>query len=209
MSICPASGFFDIKERLIPALYRAGERVVPYRTHAAIPRVLSASTYLALNEWMIERQVGQTDTPAEYVRSNQALIHRDAWVASDAVLVGPVIVSGGARIQSEAVVVGPTSIGRDVVIGSSAFVSRTAVWRRAFIGDHATADRCLIADDGVLEARIQSRSAVVVGGRRLESAPATASAGLMGLLETPAMDVARKVGRLLSGAEWSRSPAAQ
>src|SRR5262249_55554303 len=53
----PATGFYDLKENLIPALYRAGQRVVAYSAPSASPRVLDAPSYLAVNEWMVERLV--------------------------------------------------------------------------------------------------------------------------------------------------------
>jgi mannose-1-phosphate guanylyltransferase len=209
LEMVPATGFCDIKEKLIPQLYRAGEAVVPYCTSKVTPRVLSASTYLAVNEWAVE-QLGEGDAvPAGYARSGQALIHRDARVAADAVLVGPVVVSAGARVKSQAVVVGPSSIGCDAVIEAGAFVFRTAVWRRALVGEHAVADRCLIGDDGFVPARSQAHQTVLTGVRRPESLSHVAEPGVESVLEMPVFEFARRVGRLLTGAEWSRSPAAQ
>ena len=94
--------------------------------------------------------------PSGYMRVGQALIHCEARVDRDAVITGPVVVNAGARIKSQAVVVGPTSIGCDAVVETGAFVFRTAVWRRALVGEHAVADRCLIADDALIPARSQA-----------------------------------------------------
>src|SRR5579864_46037 len=52
LDVVPVSGFYDIKENLIPQLYRSGETVNAYSTVGGSPRVLDASTYLAVNEWM-------------------------------------------------------------------------------------------------------------------------------------------------------------
>ena len=60
----PEEGFQDIKEKLIPRLYAAGENVSTQMAHAVAPRVVNADTYLALNQWAIERaahQVGSSD----------------------------------------------------------------------------------------------------------------------------------------------------
>lgn len=152
----PARGFCDIKEKLIPKLYGAGERIVAYEASAPVPRVLDASTYLAVNEWTIERLAGDDEIPDGYVRSGDALVHREAIVARDASLVGPVLVGPGARIQSGAVVVGPTSIGRDVIVSANALVSRSSLWRRSCIGEGAVVDRCIVADDAVLQPGTQT-----------------------------------------------------
>jgi len=208
LEMVPTTGFYDIKERLIPQLYREGERVVPYCTSKVTPRVLSASTYLAMNEWAIEQLDRSADIPAGFERSGQAVIHRDARIAPDAVLVGPVIIGAGARVKSQAVIVGPSSIGCDAVVETGAFVFRTAVWRRAFVGEHAVADRCLIADDGVVPARSKALQTVLTGVRP-QTGHETGVPSADVLRDVSTFDWARRLGRMLSGAEWSRSPAAQ
>ena len=55
LDVVPGRGFYDIKEHLIPQLYRSGERVIAYPSEGASPRVLDASSYLAVNEWMVEQ----------------------------------------------------------------------------------------------------------------------------------------------------------
>jgi NDP-sugar pyrophosphorylase family protein len=159
----PARGFYDIKEHLIPRLHRAGERVLTYSSLGAAPRVLGASTYLAVSEWVVEQLVSSRDTPVGYRRIGDSLVHCEASVASDAVLVGPVLVGPGARVQSGAVLVGPTSLGRDVRVGSAAVVSRSAIWRRSVIGDKASIDRSVVADDAVIEPEQRAFRAVIPG----------------------------------------------
>jgi NDP-sugar pyrophosphorylase family protein len=145
----PARGFCDIKETLIPRLYRAGERTQAYRVREASPRVLDESTYLALNAWMVER-LATLDAPQGYVRTSDVLVHESARVASDAVCVGPVVLGPGAEVMSRATVVGPTTIGAGSRVAPGALVSRSAVWSRCLVGDDAVADRCILADDCVV-----------------------------------------------------------
>ena len=89
--------------------------IVAYEAVAATPRVLDASTYMAVNEWVVEQLVSNGEDRDGYVRSPHGLVHRDAFVAHDATIVGPVLVGPGARVLSGAVVVGPTSIGCDAI----------------------------------------------------------------------------------------------
>jgi mannose-1-phosphate guanylyltransferase len=203
----PAKGFFDLKENLIPALYRSGQRVVVHEATHACPRVLDASSYLAVNEFVVEHLVHNGEGLDGYVRSGQGLIHREAVVADDAVLVGPLLVGPGARIMSGAVVVGPTSIGRDATIGSGALVSRSAIWRRCSIGDDSVADRCILSDDTTVEARTHAFRSVLVGNMRPE--PETVMEGPAEQSETTSQEFMRRIGRLWSSATWLRSPAAQ
>ncbi len=203
----PATGFCDIKENLIPQLHRMGARVVAHSTPAASPRVLDSSSYLAVNEWTVEQLVLNGSHPEGYLRSGSALIHSDAVVADDAVFVGPVLVGPGVRIHSRAVLVGPTSIGREATIGTGVLVSRSAVWRRCILHDQAIADRCILADDTVIAAGQEAFRAVmwtnVLGEPEIMTAPSLAPH------EAPSVDLLQRVGRVLFGASWSRSTAAQ
>jgi mannose-1-phosphate guanylyltransferase len=205
----PAHGFCDIKEKLIPQLYGAGERIVAYETATATPRVLDAATYSAVNEWMVEHLVRNGADQEGYVKSTHGLVHRDAFIAGDATMVGPVLVGPGARVLSGAVVVGPTSIGREVTIARGAMVSRSAVWRRASIGERAIADRCIVSDDAVIEAGTQTFQGVVVADPR--SCSDSDWVVRQGLQEPKkrALEGGARLGRLVFGASWSRSPAGQ
>jgi NDP-sugar pyrophosphorylase family protein len=197
----PARGFCDIKEELIPRLYAAGERIIAYDAIEEAPRVLDSSTYMAVNEWMVERLVRSSEEQDGYVRVADALVHRDAFVADDAALIGPVLIEPGARILSKAVVIGPTSIGREATIESGGVVSRSAVWRRSTIGEGATADRCVVADDAVVEAGTQTfQKVVVTPGRKSELEIDWVEAQAFLGAKEPVPGVGARLGRLGFGA---------
>jgi NDP-sugar pyrophosphorylase family protein len=203
----PAQGFFDIKESLIPLLHSAGERVIAYQSAQATPRVLDASTYLAVNEWMIERLVRRGVEEDGYLKSGDALIHREAFVAADASLVGPVLIGPGARVLSGAVVVGPTSIGREATIASGAMVARSAIWRRSAVGREATADRCIIADDAIVDSGSESVLGIVTAERDGDSDRDWVAQRALHLTKRQHREAGTKLGRLVFGAGWSRSAA--
>ena len=203
----PATGFYDIKENLIPQLHRAGKQVAAYSTPAASPRVLDCSSYLAVNEWMVEHLVMNPSHPEGYVRSGSGLIHSEAIVADDAVFVGPVLVGPGAHIHSGAVLVGPTSIGREATVGRGVLVSRSAVWRRCILHNQAVADRCILADDTVIAANTEAFRAVM--WTNVLGEPEIMTALAPRLKETSSLELLRRMGRVLLGASWSRSTAAQ
>jgi len=203
----PLRGFQDIKENLLPQLYRSGKRVIAYTTPAANPRVLGASSYLAANEWMVEHLVTSGGLLDGYVRVGESLIHREAVIADDAVFVGPVIVAPGARVLSNAVVVGPTSIGCDATLGRGALVSRSAIWRRSVVGEHSVADRCILADDTIVAPHTQSFRTVLSSVTRREAEPTRRPVAES--REAVSLELFRRMGRVLGGGTWSRSPAAQ
>jgi NDP-sugar pyrophosphorylase family protein len=203
----PDRGFYDIKEHLIPRLYRAGERVIAYSAQSASPRVLDASSYLAVNEWVVEQLVTRGEQREGYLKSENRLFHSDAVIADDAVFVGPVMVGAGARVMSGAVIVGPTSIGCDATVGRGVLVSRSALWRRCVVGKQAVTDRCIVGDDAIVDAHTQAFKAIM--GADLRREPKTSRDITLDAREAPSFELFRRVRRTLSGAALSRSPAPQ
>jgi NDP-sugar pyrophosphorylase family protein len=163
----PETGFQDVKETLIPKLYKAGERIVTHAGLGLCPRVLNAETYLALNHWMIE-QVGDNPAPLEhwgaYVEHGEVLAHPTAWVAPGARLIGPVLLGPSVRVAAGATIVGPTSLGPDCHVGEDALVSRSVAWTRCRIEAGAVVDGCVLTDDAMVPARTQLYHALKVRG---------------------------------------------
>ena len=74
-------GFLDIKEHLIPALVRSGERVATYEGSGMTLRVWNEQTYLATNEAVMAAMASSDKAPEGYQRRGDAWIHADASVA--------------------------------------------------------------------------------------------------------------------------------
>ncbi|HXB56314.1 MAG TPA: NDP-sugar synthase [Vicinamibacteria bacterium] len=168
----PETGFQDIKENLIPKLHRAGERVVAHETGRFCPHVLNAQTYMAVNQWMLQRL-------AEKGRDHgdESLVHPSAWVEQGALLVGPVQVGARARIQAGATIVGPTSIGAESTVGRSALVARSAVWSGCTVGEGAVVHGCIVGDGAVVPPVARLFNNVVGPEERSEAGPMLASLG--------------------------------
>jgi mannose-1-phosphate guanylyltransferase len=167
----PARGFQDLKEGLLPRLYRAGEKTAAYVAGDASPRALDASSYLALNDWVLQRQAALPPAEDYVARTPGAHGHVSARVSPDAVFVGPVLLGPGVQVLGDATIVGPTSIGPDSVVAAGALVSRCAVWSGSSIGEDAVVDRCIVPDGAVVPPREWMM------GRLLEPAPRAALAG--------------------------------
>src|SRR5262249_14290437 len=147
LSHIPETGYQDIKEMLIPRLYRAGERVRMHSACGACPRVSSPESYLAVNAWLLER-LGAA--PAGCVGVGEAWVDGRAEVDADARLIGPVLVGPEARVAARALVVGPTVIGTGSQIGPGALGCRSVIWDRCRIGEEGHVDRCILTDDAVV-----------------------------------------------------------
>jgi mannose-1-phosphate guanylyltransferase len=165
-------GFQDIKEGLLPRLYRSGERTAAYVAGDSSPRALDAPSYLALNDWVLERLAALPPVDG-YRAHGSAQCHDSARVSPDAVFVGPVRIGPGAQVLGDATLVGPTSVGPHSLIGPGALVSRCAVWRGSSVGEDSVADRCILPDGSVLGAREWALGQVLEpapGGRRAAAA---------------------------------------
>jgi NDP-sugar pyrophosphorylase family protein len=166
----PALGYQDIKEALIPRLYKSGELVATFAAGGEPPpRVTDASSYLALNMWALGEMATGGLSLADYARVNGAWIHPSARVDSAARFVGDVLVGPGCVIDRDAMIIGPTTVGDGCTIGERAIISRSAVWDRCKVGAAAHLDQCILTDDSRLEPRAAIRNTVCVAP--LPSAP--------------------------------------
>jgi NDP-sugar pyrophosphorylase family protein len=129
--------------------------------------VLNARTYLAVNHWMVERLAQRPGALEQHEVRGEALVHTSARVDDDARLVGPVLVGPDVTIRAGATVVGPATIGASSVIDEGALVSRSVAWNRCGVGAGAVVDRCLLADEAVVERNATVFSALRAPERRI------------------------------------------
>jgi NDP-sugar pyrophosphorylase family protein len=134
------NGFQDIKENLIPKLRRAGERVVAHESRGVSPHVFNAQTYLAVNQWMLQRL-------ARMEPAGGGLVHPSACIEAGARLVGPVQLAAGARVRAGATIVGPSTIGADSTVGRNALVARSVIWSRCTVGERAVVHGCVLGTE--------------------------------------------------------------
>jgi NDP-sugar pyrophosphorylase family protein len=149
----PERGFQDIKENLIPWLYRADEHVAAHLvTNTRSARVLNMTTYLDVNHWAVTRLVERPETAEGYHLYGDALVHHSASVDPAARIVGAVLVGPDSKIMAGAIVVGPVVLGTGCTVAGDAFVSRTVAWNRCLVGVKAVVDGCVLADDAIVDA---------------------------------------------------------
>jgi NDP-sugar pyrophosphorylase family protein len=167
LELVPPRGFQDLKEALIPRLNSLGEAVMVHAIPGACPRVMNAPTYLAVNEWLVERFAREGDGLVGYASVGEALVHSTAEIADDACLVGPVLVGPSVQVRSRATVVGPTSVGNSSRIEAGACVSRSAVWSGCVVGEGAFVDQSILADHAIVPRGRADRNALRHGPARV------------------------------------------
>lgn len=144
------NGFQDIKESLIPALHRAGERVDLHRIKGQAPRLTGIASYFALNDWALKRaSIGAWEADGYYAEGS-AMVHVSAKVSCTAKMIGPVMIGPNVIVEDHAIIVGPTSVGECCTVGIGAVVSRSSLWARSVVEDGAQVDRSLVAEDAVV-----------------------------------------------------------
>ncbi len=161
----PADGFQDIKERLIPRLYETGELVATHVARGGAPRVVNTDSYLALDQWAVERLARNPDVAPGFRVCGESVIHESAWVDPSARLLGPMLLSSGVMVHAGATLVGPVSIGPRTSVGKGAVVSRSVLWSGCVVGDGALVDRSMLADGARVEQRQPLFGAVRTDGR--------------------------------------------
>jgi NDP-sugar pyrophosphorylase family protein len=161
----PEDGFQDIKEKLIPRLYGAGEHVSTHMASGVAPRVVNADTYLALDQWVVERTSRHREAPDGFRSSGETVLHESASVDPTARLLGPVLLGPGVSVRAGATLVGPVSVGPASMVGRDAVVSRSVVWSRCVVGERAFVDRSMLADRAVVEPGGTVISAMRTDGR--------------------------------------------
>lgn len=177
LDLIPGAGFQDIKESLIPMLYRAGERVSTHTGVGACPRILNAETYLAVNHWMIQSMADGSAALAGYrALGGGVLSHPSARIEPGATLVGPILLGPSVRVQSGATIVGPTALGAHTQVEAGALVSRVVAWSHCVVGAGAVVDHSVVADQAEIEPGSQVFSAVQAPTRRRSLGPAARAA---------------------------------
>ena len=139
-------GFQDIKENLIPQLFREGAQVITYAAPDYCPRVTNVESYLAVNQWLVEQYAAEAAGAADPAAPGHVMADASAAIDANALILGPVLIGPRVRVAAGATIVGPTVVGADTTIASGALVSRSVVGRRSTIERQASVHAAVVAD---------------------------------------------------------------
>jgi mannose-1-phosphate guanylyltransferase/phosphomannomutase len=177
----PTSGYQDIKEMLLQRLHRGGHHIRVHEAEGWCHQVVDARTYLNVNHAAIRTLCADTipavaiSLPIAGLWSAPELVaHPTSRIDAGAVVIGPVLAGAECHVMAGATVIGPASIGARTTVRPGAVVSRSVVWDRCTIGDHALVDQSVVVHD------VQLRE-----GSRLVEAIGTARSGAPAALAPP------------------------
>ncbi len=148
----PETGYQDVKEVLLPRLHEQGMHVRTHTLPMPCPRVTDATSYLAVNAWVLERLMRDSRTLPGYRRIGRSIVHESARVSSPDGLVGTVLIGPGTTIAPGATLVGPTTIGAQCVIERGAVVCNSVLWDGCWIERGAAVNNCVLGDAVHVEA---------------------------------------------------------
>ncbi len=162
----PDMGYQDIKESLIPKLYKQGEHIAKYVVSAdAIPHVRSSETYLATNMWAVQRILSKDSLPEAYVDINGAYVHESAEVDRSVRFVGPVLVGPGTMIEANAIIIGPTTIGQNCTVRRDSVINCSVIWDACEVDAAAVLDHCIVTDHSHVHPGIVLRKSICIPTR--------------------------------------------
>lgn len=158
------AGYVDIKETLLPRLYKMGEHVQCYRTSSACPSIRSFESYFAANHWALENADSLKHLQCEYDRIGDAFVHRTARVDKEARLIGQLIIGQDTVIERGATIVGPATIGNRCTIGAHALVGRSILWDECTVCEAVQLDKMLLTVGRTIAATPNNHELTPPGG---------------------------------------------
>ena len=145
----PSAGYCDIKEGLIPILWRKG------LSSGALTLQHDSGSYRNIDQYL--RAIGGYLKNAE---NHTGFVHAQAKVSPSARISGPVSIQAGARIDAGSVILGPAIIESGSVVGPSAVIRSSVLWSGSKVGPGACVSNSVLAHDAVVpqKAFIQNKA---------------------------------------------------
>lgn len=145
----PSAGYCDIKEGLIPILWRKG------LSSRALSLHHDSGSYRNIDQYL--HAIGGYLKNSE---NHTGFIHAQAQVSPSARINGPVSIQAGARIEAGSVILGPAIIESGSVVGPSAVVRSSVLWSGSKVGQGACVSNSVLANDAVVsqKAFIQNKA---------------------------------------------------
>ncbi|NLF33197.1 MAG: hypothetical protein GX591_20210 [Planctomycetes bacterium] len=159
----PATGFYSIREQMIPELVDQGRTVHAVRSRHVADDAGRARRYRRQNEQVLRLML--TEEPGYRRIAPRVWAADDVRLGRDAVLAGPVLIGAGCTVGDGARLVGPVAIGEGCTIGPGASVSRCVLWDGVTVGRGASATDAVLTDGAALPPQGRVDGAVVVAGR--------------------------------------------
>ena len=129
-------GYCDIKEGLIPTLWRGGKTVQTATLPRSSGTFRNTEEYLdAVFDYLNDRTITAATSPG--------FVHERAQVSPSARICDNVVIMENAVICDDVTVIGPAIIEKNVVVESNSLVSQSVLWEGTHVGQNAHMHTCV------------------------------------------------------------------
>jgi len=160
----PETSYMDIKEQLIPELYRDG---VPVRAFSAPGRIRTIDTfpdYFNLNRELLLNGLDGSSAALSGMTEvrDRVWAGRDVTISPDAYVLGPVIIGDGTVIEGGSKLIGPATIGRGCRVGRDVLVREAIMLDHVRVEDSFTVEYSLVGESCAIAGNETARNMVVL-----------------------------------------------
>lgn len=181
----PSQGYFDIKEGLIPEMVRIGQTVAAKVLPLHATGFRDRQSYLsALTHYLQSGVDINENLSLDLIRRSKYLwTAKNAQIAADITIHGPVVVMERTVIASGVVIFGPTIIEPDVTVGDNSLIDKTAVWARANIESNCQIYHSIIDQNATIGSNSVVNDNVVLRNNTAGFGPSTILIGAANRLQ--------------------------
>ena len=136
----PETGYFDIKEGLIPAMVHNDQSIALGRLSVESGHYRNWREYITHLKRLCRRQVNTSQVPDGFVElENQpgVWVGHDVSISENVRFYGPVVIGNRTVIAPGSIIFGPSVIGDDVTIGFECIIEESVIWKRAVFCDQS------------------------------------------------------------------------
>lgn len=134
----PETGFFDLKEGLIPALVKNGQTIASAHLPVQSGHYRSWHEYtMHVKQRCARQHAGKSHDFSVFDKNPEVRIGSNVYISEKAQFFGPVVIGSNSTVTGNTMVFGPTVIGEDVTIGPGCVIEESVVWDKAVIGDQS------------------------------------------------------------------------
>ena len=165
----PQTGFFDIKENLIPAMIKAGQTVYAEQLQTPAGNFLGLEEYFSGVREFIAALPNASLLPAGYAADKDrpgVFTAAGVKIHPDVNITGPVLIGKNTKINPDVLIFGPAMIEDEVLIERGTVLSGSIVWGQARIESDCRIHSALIDSEKTVPAKsdIYNQMLVVKNG---------------------------------------------
>jgi len=158
LDLIPNTGYFDLKEQVLPRLTELGRLAEVWEVPGYCRTIFSVGDYFAANRDVLLGQVQFSDM---HLRPAPVASASDHQVSPTATLLAPVVVGSGSRIGAGAWIIGPTAIGDNCEVEPNAILDQCVVLAGSKVGRGAHLHDCIVSERSRVEDNAIMRGMVV------------------------------------------------